>query len=106
MKVIFTLTIAILTFNVFGQGAKKPILMLVPSDAYCLKMGWGKELDEMGMKKFIPDYTLAYTKDFDLKAAEASISELFIKRGFKIESISEAIKGIQNSADEESLVKG
>jgi hypothetical protein len=104
MKAILTLTIAILTFNVFGQGAKKPILMLVPSDAYCLKMGWGKELDEMGMKKFVPDYTLAYNKDFDLKAAEASITELFIKRGFKIESISEAIKGIEKSADEESLL--
>jgi hypothetical protein len=104
MKIFIFLIVVLYSITAFAQGAKKPILMLMPSDGYCKKMGWGKEIDEMGVKKFIPDYTLAYTNDFDLKAAEASIAELFLKRGFEIKSLNKAIEEIQNSAVEESLL--
>jgi hypothetical protein len=101
---IIALLLTLYSALTFSQGAKKPILMLMPSDGYCKKMGWGKEIDEMGTKKFVPDYTLAYTNDFDLKAAEASIAEMFLKRGFEIKSLNKAIEEIQNSSVEESLL--
>jgi hypothetical protein len=49
-----------------GQ-AKKPTIMVVPSDAWCNAEGYVQEYDELGTKKTMADYQAALQNSMELK---------------------------------------
>lgn len=78
---LFTVTLGVATM--MGQ-AKKPTIMVVPSDVWCNKMGYVQEYDELGTKKIIADYKTALQNDMDLKLVISKINELMADRGFPL----------------------
>ena len=53
---IFSMTmLAFCVMSAFGQ-AKKPTLMVVPSDAWCKEHGYEQVFDNQGSEEKIPDY--------------------------------------------------
>ena len=62
-KTFIALTLLLTGFTLaFGQ-AKKPTLMVVPSDVWCSKNGYMMEFDNQGTKIKIPDYKKALQED-------------------------------------------
>jgi hypothetical protein len=79
--------------------------MVVPSDAYCLKRGYGLEFDNQGTKVRLPDYKAALQDDTDLLLAISKINELMAERGFPLKNLESEIKALEaNSAEEAMLV--
>ena len=61
------------TIAVFGQ-AKKPTLMVVPSDAWCKQHGYVQNFDNQGTLEIISDYSAAVSSDMQLKAVISKIN--------------------------------
>ena len=65
-KIFITLSLVLIGFaTVFGQ-AKKPTIMVVPSDNWCIKNGYTMEFDDEGTKVTIPDYKTAFQQNISL----------------------------------------
>lgn len=97
---------AILTMSVaaFSQ-AKKPTLMVMPSDAWCYQNGYMKILsDGEGHEKQIPDYEEALRTSMDLKLAIAKINDLMAERGFPLKDLEQQVKLIQQQTAEQNIV--
>ena len=104
MKKIFIALTLVLTgvTLAFGQ-AKKPTLMVVPSDAWCNKNGYMMEFDNQGTKVKIPDYKKAMQEDTDLLLVIASINDMMAERGFPLKNIESAIKTLESNAAEYNM---
>lgn len=73
--------------------AKKPSLMVIPSDAWCKANGCVTTQDAQGVKKDIPDYHKAFETDFAL--VNTKIGELMTDRGFPLKDLEGALKVLQ-----------
>lgn len=89
---LMTLLLAVLTtVGAFAQ-AKKPTLMVVPSDVWCNQNGYMTEYDNQGTKVKAPDYQQALQSDMDLKLAISKINSLMADRGFPLKDLEQQIK--------------
>lgn len=88
----------------FSQ-AKKPTLMVMPSDAWCYQNGYMKLIpDGEGREKQIPDYEEALRTSMDLKLAIAKINDLMAERGFPLKDLEQQVKLIQQQTAEQNIV--
>jgi len=102
-KLILGFFIIANSINAFSQ-AKKPTLMVVPSDVWCNQNGYMIELDNQGTKLRIPDYKSALQGNTDLLLVIGKINELMADRGFPLKNLESAIKTLQVSAGEDELL--
>ena len=100
--VIFTLLVAS-TLPIFSQ-AKKPTLMVVPSDAWCKEHGFEQAFDNQGTIEMIPDYKAAVSTDKQLNAVISKINILMADRGFPLKDLQQNVKSISNLSAEDRLI--
>ncbi|MFN8319882.1 MAG: DUF6175 family protein [Saprospiraceae bacterium] len=102
-KVIFTVLALMLYVAIFAQ-AKKPTIMVVPSDNWCIKNGYTTTFDEMGTLKTIPDYKMALQNETDLLMTIGKINTMMSDRGFPLVNLETAIKNTENESAEVSMM--
>lgn len=61
-RVLFSFLLAMFALAAMSQ-AKKPTLMVVPSDAWCKEHGFEQTFDNQGTPEQIPDYKAALSSD-------------------------------------------
>ena len=104
LRISFFFFFAVNSLALFGQ-AKKPLLMVVPSDAYCIQRGYSQEFDNQGTLVTIPDYKKALQSDTDLLLAISKINELMAERGFPLKNLESELKSLEaNSAEDAMMV--
>ena len=104
MKRILSLALlAIITLSAMGQ-AKKPTLMVVPSDAWCKEHGFEQTFDNQGTQEQIPDYKSAVASDKQLNAVISKINILMADRGFPLKDLQQTVKSISNLSAEDRLI--
>lgn len=91
------------TVALMGQ-AKKPTIMVVPSDVWCFSKGYVQTYDEMGVSKTVSDYRKALTSDMELKLVIAKINELMADRGFPLKDLEATMTSIERMQAEESVI--
>ncbi|MBL4670096.1 MAG: hypothetical protein JKY30_12655 [Flavobacteriales bacterium] len=102
-KTFIALTLLLTGFTLaFGQ-AKKPTLMVVPSDVWCSKNGYMMEFDNQGTKIKIPDYKKALQEDADLLLVISSINDMMAERGFPLKNMESALKTLASNAAEDNM---
>jgi hypothetical protein len=74
-----------------------PTIMVLPSDAMLLRMGFLKEVENQGTVAYERNYQQAFIKNPDLKFAVAAIQEEFAKAGFPMEDLEQQLKQIANN---------
>ncbi len=103
-KFLFIAALLMMSVAAFSQ-AKKPTLMVMPSDAWCYQNGYMKSIpDGTGSEKQIPDYEEALRTSMDLKLAIAKINDLMAERGFPLKDLEQQLKLIQQQTAEQNLV--
>ena len=95
--------LAFCVMSAFGQ-AKKPTLMVVPSDAWCKEHGYEQVFDNQGSEEKIPDYKAAVSTDKQLNAVISKINSLMADRGFPLKDLQQSIKSISSQSAEERLI--
>lgn len=91
MKTMTVLLGLMMAVGTFGQ-AKKPTLMVVPSDVWCNQNGYVAEYDDQGTIVIVPDYQHALQNNMDLKLAIAKINDVMADRGFPLKDLEQQIK--------------
>lgn len=101
-KLFLYLVFSLLVVAGFSQ-AKKPTIMVVPSDVWCNQHGFVTEYDNMGTKTTVPDYKKALQTDPDLLLAISKIGEMMTERGFPLKDLGSSLKALDTEAAEESV---
>ena len=100
--IIFAL-FALLSVNAFSQ-AKKPTIMVVPSDNWCVKNNYMSVFDNMGSKVKVPDYRAALQESSELLLVISKINELMSERGFPLKNLESSLKSLQNQSAEDAML--
>lgn len=104
MKRFLSMTLlAVVALAAMGQ-AKKPTLMVVPSDAWCKEHGYVQNFDNQGTIEVIPDYKKALSTDKDLNGVITKIGALMADRGFPLKDMQQNLKSIANLSAEDRLI--
>lgn len=102
-KVILSLLFVSVTLVMFAQ-AKKPTIMVVPSDLWCNKNGYTQTFDNQGTPITVPNYDAALQNDADLMLAISKINEMMTERGFPLKNLESALKTLRNQAAEDAML--
>ena len=102
-RILCTLFLGLmLSASAFAQ-AKKPVIMVQPSDAWCERNGCVTTYDDMGKAVAIPDYAAAM-KNEDMRAVVAAMADFMAENGFPLKSLEQELKKIQTSSAELSVL--
>ncbi|EAP86002.1 DUF6175 family protein [Croceibacter atlanticus] len=102
MRKIITLLLLAVSTLAIGQ-AKKPTLMVVPSDAWCIQNGYSMNFENQGTVETIPDYKAAFQNDPDLLLVISKINGLMADRGFPLQNMESVIKSLNSYSAEDAL---
>lgn len=101
IAVIFVLLLS--TILGFSQ-AKKPTIMVIPSDNWCIKNGYVMTRDVMGTQKTFPDYKTAVQNDTELLMVLGKINTLMADRGFPLKNLESVLKTLETESAEVSML--
>ncbi len=104
MKNIFLFVFLIL----MGQGvfsqARKPTIMVLPSDQYCISKGYKMEFESMGQLQILPDYKAAVQNDADLRMVITKMGEIMAQRGFPLKDLEMELRSLETQSAEMSMI--
>ncbi len=101
-KYIFTLVMALVALVASAQ-IKKPELMVIPSDVWCISNGYYTEVENMGTTVKVPNYKQALQENIGLKLAIAKLNDLMAERQFPLKSLEQEIKNLEQRRMEDNL---
>lgn len=102
-KVLFILSLVLVISGGCFAQAKKPTIMVVPSDVWCNQNGYMSSFDNQGQVEKYPNYETALQSSSDLVLAISKIGEMMAERGFPLKDLSACLKTIKQEAAEESV---
>lgn len=82
---------------------KKPELMVIPSDVWCIQNGYYTEVENMGVTAKVPNYKQALQENMGLKLAIAKLNDLMAERQFPLKSLEQEIKNLEQRRMEDNL---
>ena len=89
---------------VFGQ-AKKPTIMVVPSDVWCISNNYCSNYDNQGVNETVPDYNRALQRDANMLLAIGKINTMMTDRGFPLKDLQSSIRSINQSNAEDNMIQ-
>jgi len=101
-KYIFTIALALVALAASAQ-IKKPSLMVVPSDVWCISNGYYTEVENMGAITKLPNYKQALQESMGLKLAIAKLNDLMAERQFPLQSLEQTIKNLEQQRMEDNM---
>lgn len=102
-ELIFAFLLVLCTASAFSQ-AKKPTIMVVPSDVWCNTNGYMMEFDNQGKVVKVPDYKKAFQENADLLLVISKINELMADRGFPLKNLESSLKSLESDAAEDAML--
>ena len=102
LKFLTFILLCIGTISGFSQ-AKKPTLMILPSDNWCTQRYFMTEFDNQGTKVSVPDYKTAFQQDTEIGQVISKIGSLMIDEGFPLKDAEQEIKNIETRTAENNM---
>ena len=87
-----------------SSQAKKPTIMLVPSDLYCNQKGYTMSFENEGTIEILPDYKEALQNDLELNTAITVIGQMMADRGFPMKLLEQELKSLQQEKAEDAMM--
>lgn len=104
LSIIPLIFIGLLVVSTAFSQAKKPTIMVVPSDNWCFKNNYIQVYDNQGSTMKVPDYRKALQEDTDLLQVISKINELMTDRGFPLKNLESSLKSLQNQSAEDAML--
>lgn len=102
-KTIIALSLLLVgVVTVMGQ-AKKPTIMVVPSENWCVKNGFTQTFDDEGTTVTIPDYKKAFQQSTEVKLVVSAINGMMSERGFPLKDLEQTMKSLEEDAAEDAM---
>ena len=107
MKRFISILIVLSAFSVLAfPQAKKPVIMVVPSDSWCIRNGFVTEFQNLGQTQQIPDYGTAFRQNDEIRTVISAMSEFMAANEFPLQSLEAELNRINNESVEMSLMQG
>lgn len=100
--ILISIVIFLIIDNLFAQ-AKKPTLMILPSDNWCEQRIFMTEFDNQGSKLKVPNYKQAFQEDTELGQIISKIGSLMIDRSFPLKDAEQELKAIEARTAENNM---
>lgn len=84
--------------------AKKPTLMVVPSDLYCSRHGYMQTYQNQGTTERVPDYKQALQNDLELQTVVTAIGQMMSDRGFPLKLLEQELKSLEAESAEDAMM--
>jgi len=104
MKKMILVGFLVLCTSIAFSQAKKPTIMIVPSDVWCNTNGYMMEFDNQGKIVKVPDYKKALQENADLLLVISKINELMADRGFPLKNLESSLKTLESEAAEDAML--
>jgi hypothetical protein len=103
IKIVIVL-LSFLTGSISYSQAKKPTIMVIPSDVWFAKNGYMMEFDNQGTIVRVPDYKRAFQENSDLLLVISKINGLMAERGFPLKNMESVLKTLESESAENSMM--
>lgn len=104
-KILLSLAAVALSLSVFAQ-AKKPTIMVVPSDVYCISNGYTQKFMADGVEQTLPDYKKMMQNDRNMRLAITKLGSIMADRGFPLKDLEQELKNLAQEAAETAAMQG
>lgn len=104
LTTLLSATLVLITCATAFSQAKKPTIMILPSDVWCNTNGYMMEFDNQGMKQKLPDYQRAFQENADLLLVISKINGLMADRGFPLKNVESVLKSLANESAEDAMM--
>lgn len=103
MRIYITIIALAMIQTMALSQAKKPTLMILPSDNWCEQRYFMTEFDNQGTKQKVPNYKQAFQEDTELGQVISKIGSLMIDRGFPLKDAEQELKTIETRSAEDNM---
>src|SRR5659263_173944 len=93
-KSILLLLVILVSVLSYGQ-AKKPTIMIVPSDNFCISQGYFTTININGADQKIPDYKKAFQENSQIRLVITKMGSIMSDRGFPLKDLEQTMKSIE-----------
>lgn len=104
MRKIVLILVLLAPLLVFSQ-AKKPTIMVVPSDSYCVGKGFFTKQNINGVERIIPDYRKTLQNEPEIRLVITKMAAIMADRGFPLKDLEQELKKIDNESTEIVLLE-
>jgi hypothetical protein len=102
-KIVFTFLL-VSSFTLAFTQARKPTIMVVPSDVWCNTNNYMIAFDNQGKTVKVPDYKRALQENADLLLVISKINELMSDRGFPLKNLESSLKSLESQSAEDAML--
>jgi hypothetical protein len=102
-KLILIITCLLTSTSLLFSQAKKPTIMILPSDNWCEQRYFNTVFDNQGTKLKVPNYKQAFQEDTEIGQVISKIGSLMIDRGFPLKDAEQELKAIESRNAEENM---
>ncbi len=107
MKRVILLSLLIITAStvLMSQRARRPTIMVVPSDHYCISKGYKQTFESMGAEQVIPDYRAAMQRDPDIRLVISKMGGIMADRGFPLKDLEQELRSLERETAELEMIQ-
>ncbi len=107
MKKSLVIAALLLACSITGWSqAKKPTIMVVPSDSFCERNGYVQQVNAMGASSTVADYSRAMKENSDIRTLVSAMGDFMAKNDFPIQSLEQELKRLQTEDAELAMMTG
>lgn len=103
MKKLFVILFVLAGLAASAQQAKKPTLMILPSDNWCVMRYYTMSFNDQGRTVRVSDYQRAFQEDVELKAVISQVGEVLTDLGYSLKDSEQELKNIVVRSTEDEV---
>lgn len=96
------LAFGVATFS-FAQQAKKPTIMILPSDNWCTQRYFTTNFSDQGNSVKVPNYQQAFQEDTELGQVISKVGQVLTDLGYSLKDAEQEIKSISTKTAEDNV---
>ena len=102
-KVLIVLALLVSNSFVFAQQAKKPTIMILPSDNWCTQRYFMTDFSDQGNEVKVPNYQQALLEDTELGPVISKVGQVLTELGYSLKDAEQEIKSINMKTAEDNV---
>ena len=97
------LGLALLVGLAASAQMKRPNIMVVPADVWCIRNGYYSEFDDFGTIRQIPDYRKALQNDPEMRSLISSLGRMMETYDYPLRDLEQMLKKLEQDEAEQAL---
>ena len=102
-KLFIVFTFLISAVLALAQQAKKPTIMILPSDNWCNQRYFMTNISDQGNMVKVPNYQQAFLEDTELGQVISKVGQVLTEQGYSLKDAEQEIKSMSIKTAEDNV---